>query len=74
MEWLGFLIDLSVGEFSVLAFKIEALKSKLRETKAAKCVPTRQLASLIGKIVSMSLALGPVSPLMTRNLYTVLNC
>ena len=33
MEWLGFLIDLSVGEFSVPASKIEALKSRLREIK-----------------------------------------
>ena len=29
LEWLGFLIDLSVGEFSVPASKIEALKSRL---------------------------------------------
>ena len=61
MEWLGFLIDLSVGEFSVPVSKIEALKSKLQEAREAKCVPARQLASLIGKIVSMSLVLGPIT-------------
>ena len=74
IEWLGFLIDLSVGEFSVPASKIDALKSKLLKTKEAKCVPARELASVIGKIISMSLALGPVTRLMTRNLYAVLNC
>ena len=31
------------------------------------------LASLIGKIMSMALALGPVTRLMTRSLYAVLN-
>ena len=74
MEWLGFQIDLSVGEFSVLASKIDALKLRLLEVKDAKCIPARKLASLIGKIISMSLALGPVTRLMTRNLYAVLNC
>lgn len=39
----------------------------------AYIVPARQLASVIGKIMSMSLALGPVTQLMTRNLYFVLN-
>ena len=29
MEWLGFLIDLPVGEFSVLVSKNKALKSRL---------------------------------------------
>ena len=60
IEWLGFQIDLSKGEFSVPVAKIDALKSKLIKIKGAKCVPARELASLIGKIISMSLALGPV--------------
>ena len=36
-------------------------------------MPARQLASVIIKIMSMSLALGPVTCLMTRSLYFVLN-
>ena len=47
-----------MGEFSIPASKIDA---------------ARELASLIGKIISMSLALGLVTRLMTRNLYTVLH-
>lgn len=33
----------------------------------------RSIASITGKVMSMSLALGPVSRLMTRSLYTLLN-
>ena len=36
-------------------------------------MPARKLASLIGKIVSMSIGLGPVTRLMTRALYTTLH-
>lgn len=34
----------------------------------------RQLASIVGQIVSMSLGLGSVARLMTRSLYTIINC
>ena len=33
MEWLGFLLDLSVGKFSVLASKIEALNQGCERQK-----------------------------------------
>ena len=36
-------------------------------------VPVKRLASIIGKIISMSLAIGPVSRLKTRALYTAIN-
>ena len=36
MEWLGFLIDLSMGEFSVPAGKLDMLKSKLLAVKESK--------------------------------------
>ena len=73
MEWLGFLIDLSMGEFSVPVGKLDMLKSKLLAVNEAQLVPARKLARLIGTIISMSLALGPVTRLMTRSLYSVLN-
>jgi len=53
--------------------KIKALKSRLLEIKGVSYVPTRCLASGIGKISSISLGLGPVTRLMTRSLYTTLN-
>ena len=37
-------------------------------------VPARLLASVIGKITSRSLGLGPVTRLMTCSLYANLNC
>ena len=49
------------------------LRSKLSLAKQAYLVSARQLASLIGTIIAMSIALGPDTRLMTRNLYAVLN-
>ena len=73
VEWLGFYFDLALGELSVPTQKTLALKAKLAETKEVKLIPAKQLASLISKIVSMSLALGSVTRLMTRSLYATLN-
>ena len=70
---LGFVIDLSKGEFSVPDSKISKLKCKLQEIKNAKLVGARQIASVAGTIISMSLSLGSVSRLMTHSLYAVLN-
>ena len=38
-----------------------------------KFLPAKSLASLIGKTISMSLALGPIARFMTRSLYDVPN-
>ena len=70
LEWLGFGIDLNLGVFSVPNRKIEELQALLRSMSDHTAC---RLASLIGKIMSMSIALGMVTHLMTRNLYTVLN-
>ena len=58
MEWLGFNIDLAKGEFSASTNKLEALKAQLLTVVKVLTVPARQLASVIGKIMSISLALG----------------
>ena len=73
IEWLGFMIDLLQGQFYVPAHKVESLKSQLQMVLQMQTVPARMLASVLGKIISMSLALGPVTRLMTRSLYSVLN-
>ena len=73
MEWLGFKIDLAKGEFSVPEHKLVKLKSQLEEALKSRLIPARSLASLIGKIMSISLALGPVTRLMTCSLYVTLN-
>ena len=73
IEWLGFVIDLSKGEFSVPDSKLSKLKYKLQEIKNSKLVSERQIASVAGTIISMPLSLGSVSRIMTRGLYAVLN-
>ena len=51
---------------------ISILEGKIvAATKSA--IKARYLASIIGKIISMSSAIGPVNHLMTRRLYTLLN-
>ena len=65
-DWLGFSLDLERGVISIPEGKIVVLKTQL-EHAATKCaIKARDLASIIGKIISMSLAIGPVSRLMTR--------
>ena len=36
-------------------------------------LPARSFASITGKLISMSIALGPVARLMTRSLYALIN-
>ena len=66
-------VDLALGVFSVPDRKIDKLKALLKCTSDCKVVPAWQLASLIGKIMSISLALGTVTRLITHNLYAALN-
>ena len=52
--------------------KIAKLQSFLQAACRLVAINARSLASLIGKILSMSLALGPVARLMTRCMYVAL--
>ena len=58
IEWLGFKIDLAKGEFSVPDHKLVKLRSQLQDALGLHLMPARKLASIIGKIISMSLALA----------------
>ena len=73
IEWLGFIIDLEKGQFLVPPGKLASLHENLMRVNDLPCVPACMLASVIGKIVAMSLALGPVTRMMTRSMYGVLN-
>jgi len=74
VEWyIGFMINLSKGGFSIPVEKINALKARLLEIKSIGYVPARCLTSIVGKISSTSLGLGTVTKLMTRSLYATLN-
>ena len=49
------------------------LQEILGNIKVEEKVSAKYLASLIGKIMALSIAVGPVVRLMTRSLYAVLN-
>jgi len=71
--WLGFQLDLSKGMISVPEGKIIALKVQLIQVITTDHLTACQLASIIRKIIAMSLAVGPISRLMTRSMYALLN-
>lgn len=74
IEWLGFIVDLSQGKLEVPVRKIEQLQQLLKTVRLNHDkLPAKMLASVIGKIISMSPALGTVARFMTRSLYSVLN-
>lgn len=69
---MGFEIDLQRGCVRVPESKILKLKGLLKGVNRSNGIRARYLASLTGKIMSMSLALGPVARLMTRAMYAML--
>ena len=71
--WLGFDINLRNNQLQVAPYKIEALQHQLCHVITQPRLLAKELASLIGKIISMSLAFGPIARLMTRSLYATLN-
>ena len=70
--WLGFVIDLVLGQIQAPDSKIVMLQNMIEQARDISFVRPRYLASMLGKIISMSLAFGPVSRFMTRSLYAVL--
>ena len=71
--WLGFELDLEVGFISVPQHKITALQLLLKRSSGLGVLPARHLASITGKIISMSLALGTIARLQARSLYALIN-
>ncbi len=72
LQWLGFVIDLALGQVEVPSDKLAALQHMLNQACRFSLIPASRLASIVGRIISMGLAIGPVSRFMTRSLYTVL--
>lgn len=64
LPWLGFVIDLGKGEISIPQAKIDALKHKLTSAFQCNKIPAKALASVIGKIISMGLGVGPQFPVL----------
>jgi hypothetical protein len=72
---LGFDVDLELGMFSVPLSRWEVLLTSTDLIINARRgrVQARTLASLVGTIISMKLAWGPVTQLYTRHLYALIN-
>ncbi|KAL5506358.1 hypothetical protein EMCRGX_G007980 [Ephydatia muelleri] len=65
-------LDLEKGSISVPEGKVRALQHRLKVAAKKSSLVARDIASLIGRIVSMGLALGPVARFMTQALYALL--
>ena len=72
LQWLGFVLDLAQGQIEVPQEKIVQLLDTLRQAAQKPKLSAKSLASIVGRIISMGLAVGPVSRFMTRSLYALL--
>ena len=55
-----------MGQIEVPVTKLDALRGLIGTNKASPLIKGRQLPSIVGKIISMGIAFGPVSRFMTR--------
>ena len=73
-EFLGYTLNLRIGQFQVPKHKTDGLQSLLLDAlTVSKFITARSLAKITGVIISMGLALGPVARLFTRSLYRAQN-
>ena len=72
-EHLGFILDLTKGEFSIPPGKIDHLFNLISLLLDDVSPTARDVSRITGTLISMELALGPVVSLRTRALYAVLN-
>ena len=72
-EHLGFILDLTKGEFSIPPGKIDHLFNLISLLLDDVSPTARDVSRITGTLISMELALGPVVRLRTRALYAVLN-
>ena len=73
IKYLGLLLDSRSLTFSVPTSKMSKLLSTIQDIvhdhAHSKPIQARSLARITGQLISMSLALGPVTRLMTRAMY-----
>ena len=68
-EWLGFVIDTISMTFRLPEKKVCKLKRLLNSAIQNKSSSYRELARIAGSIISVALAVGPISRLLTRQMY-----
>ena len=68
-EWLGFVINTIAMTFQIPEAKVRKLKSLLSSAIRDKSSSYRELARIAGSLISVALAVGPLSRLFTRQMY-----
>ena len=61
------------GKFHVPEDKLESLKTCIKQAYSQSRISVKCLASVVGIIISITLAIGSLSRLRTRALYTAIN-
>ena len=76
ITWPGFELDMKRGQLRMPERKLSALCGWLHEARKKRHISVKCLASILGELASVAIALGPVSSMMTStccNLYATLN-
>ena len=72
LTFLGTVLDYQAGTISMTKRRLSKLKSSLLSCLKHREVQTRALASITGQIISMSIAVGNITRLLTRQCYTAI--
>ncbi|VDI62905.1 Hypothetical predicted protein [Mytilus galloprovincialis] len=73
LNWLGFHWDLKLGKLSVPDKKLSDIVQLCNLLQTGSRVKIRDLAGFCGKIISLKPAIGNVTQIMTRNIFSVIN-
>ncbi|VDH95207.1 Hypothetical predicted protein [Mytilus galloprovincialis] len=68
LEWLGFTWNLLEGAIDIPVQKLENLRVKVHNLRFKYFATARELASVVGSIISMRFAYGPICQIFTRQL------
>ena len=66
-EWLGFVINTNTMTFQIPEKKVLKLKNLLSTAITEESSSNREFAGIAGSIISLSLAVGPISRLLPEN-------
>lgn len=76
MIWLGYLINTKDNTIEATKKRIKKLKTALREVlsiELEESIHVKELASIVGQIISLEMAAGNVVRFMTRSAYRIIN-
>lgn len=75
ITWLGTVFDTDRGFISVTESRISKLKSSIKLIRKVDCKigKVRDLASVVGQVISLTHCVGSVARIMTRSMYAVVN-